>query len=662
MNLLAELRSRFSKSLETFDAPELAEMVLPSQDPKFGDYQANCAMPLGKRLGRPPREVAAELVEKLDIADLCESPEIAGPGFINLRVKDERIAQLAEQALADTQRLGIAKAETPRMIVLDYSSPNVAKPMHVGHIRSTVIGDALASVLKMLGHTVITDNHIGDWGTQFGMILYGYKHFGEEKKLAEAPVAELSRLYRFVNSLVEYHALKTKQIPAAEQALDQQKVLVEKLEAQTREAQPLPEEEKAKKKAAKKLRQAKGLLDERRGELLQLQQKLVEAEQDDRLIAVANEHADIGQKVLAETAALHAGDKENLELWERFLPACLAEMDGIYQRLGVEFDHTLGESFYHDRLAETVASLEAQELVKVSDGAKCIFLEGYDAPFIVQKRDGAYLYATTDLATIKYRVEEWQPDAILYVVDHRQSFHFEQLFATAKLWNDDKDLELEHISFGTVLGEDGKPYKTRSGTAVGLSGLLDEAVQRAYKIVCEKDDARPEPVLSEEQRQSVAERVGIGAVKYADLAHNRTSDYVFSYDKMLALTGNVATYMQYSYTRSNSILKEAGVDAKSLRESNPEIDLGTPQERALALSLLQFSEALTRVASDYRPNHLTAYLFDLASKYSVFFNDCPVVKAESDSLRASRLALCDLTARTLKCGLDLLGIEVVERM
>ncbi|MEQ8838549.1 MAG: arginine--tRNA ligase, partial [Lacipirellulaceae bacterium] len=490
-----------------------------------------------------------------------------------------------------------------------------------------------------------------------GMILYGYKHFGDEKKLAETPVAELSRLYRFVNSLVEYHVLKTKKIPAAEQARDQQKIVVENLEDT-----PLPDDEKAKKKAAKKLRQAKGLLDERRGELIGLQEKLVEAEHDDQLIAVAKEHADIGQKVLAETAALHAGDRENLELWERFLPACLAEMDSIYERLGVKFDHTLGESFYHDRLADTVASLESQDLVTLSDGAKCIFLEGYDAPFIVQKRDGAYLYATTDLATIKYRVEEWQPEAILYVVDHRQSFHFEQLFATTRHWNDYKDLELQHISFGTVLGEDGKPYKTRSGTAVGLSGLLDEAVKRAYRIVSENDDARSEPLLSEAERRTVAERVGIGAIKYADLAHNRTSDYVFSYDKMLAMNGNTAAYMQYSYARVSSIFGKAGVDREALRQSNPEIKLESPQERALALSLLQFSEALARVASDYRPNHLTAYLFDLASKYSVFFNDCPVLKAESDKLRNSRLALCDLTARTLACGLDLLGIEVVERM
>ncbi|QDS97429.1 arginine--tRNA ligase [Adhaeretor mobilis] len=661
MNLLAELRSRFATALESLDGADLSDMVLPSQDPKFGDYQANCAMPLGKRLGRPPREIATELVEKLGVADLCEPPEIAGPGFINLRVKTARIAELVGDALVDEHRLGVPTATEPRNIVLDYSSPNVAKPMHVGHIRSTVIGDALAQVLKFLGHKVITDNHIGDWGTQFGMIVYGYKNFGDDAKLAEAPVGELTRLYRFVNSLVDYHALRTKKIPEAELAIDQQQLAVEKLSSE-----PVPEDQKAQKKAAKKLRQAEGLLNDCRSDLVALQQKLVDAENDEQLISVAKEHADIGQKVLAETAALHAGDEENVALWKRFLPACLAEMDAIYERLNVSFDHTLGESHYHDQLAETIASLEEQGLVKVSDGAKCVFLEGQDAPFIVQKRDGAFLYATTDLATIKYRVENWQPDALLYVVDHRQSLHFEHLFATTKLWGEKdtrlKDLELEHISFGTVLGEDGKPYKTRSGTAVGLSGLLDEAIQRALAIVSENDDARAEPLLSAEERQTVADRIGIGAIKYADLAHNRTSDYVFSYDKMLAMTGNTAAYMQYSYARVSSIFGKAGVDRQQLRTSNPTIDLNTPAERSLALALLQFSEALTRVASDYRPNHLTSYLFELASKYSSFFSECPVLKAESDELRTSRLALCDLTARTLSRGLELLGIEVVERM
>jgi arginyl-tRNA synthetase len=286
---------------------------------------------------------------------------------------------------------------------------------------------------------------------------------------------------------------------------------------------------------------------------------------------------------------------------------------------------------------------------------------------IVQKQDGAFLYATTDLATIQYRMEEWRPDAILYIVDHRQSLHFEQLIAVARLWGY-KDIELQHIAFGTVLGEDGRPFKTREGTAVGLVSLLDEAVERAYKIVCENDDARPEPLLTDSDRRTVAERIGIGAIKYADLAHNRTSDYVFSYDKMLAMTGNTAAYMQYSYARVRSIFGKAGVSQSSInnqQSANSQqsvISLTTPQERALALVLLQFSEVLSRVVADYRPNHLTAYLFELASRYSEFFENCPVIKAESDALRTSRLALCDLTARTLHRGLQLLGIETVERM
>jgi arginyl-tRNA synthetase len=365
--------------------------------------------------------------------------------------------------------------------------------------------------------------------------------------------------------------------------------------------------------------------------------------------------------VLAETAALHAGDKTNRGLWERFLPACLEANDRIYRRLHVTFDHTLGESFYEDRLADVVADLTKRGLVKESDGAKCVFIDGIDAPFIVQKKDGAFLYATTDLATIQYRVETWSPDAILYVVDHRQSLHFEQLFATARKWGFDK-IELTHISFGTVLGEDGKPYKTRSGTAVGLDGLLDEAVERALAIVSANDDAREKPLLSDSERKQVAERVGIGAIKYADLSHNRTSDYVFSYDKMLAMQGNTAAYMQYSYARVSSIFAKGGVDVTELRRRSDALKFVQPAERTLALSLLQFSEALERVAGDYRPNHLTAYLFDLASKYSSFFENCPVLKADTDKTRTSRLLLCDLTARTIAHGLRLLGIEVVERM
>jgi arginyl-tRNA synthetase len=300
-------------------------------------------------------------------------------------------------------------------------------------------------------------------------------------------------------------------------------------------------------------------------------------------------------------------------------------------------------------------------MAEESDGAICVFLDGFDVPMIVQKRDGAFLYATTDLATIQYRMEQWRPDAVLYVVDHRQSDHFKLLFAAARKWGV-TGVEFEHIAFGTVLGDDGKPFKTRTGASVGLAGLLDEAVERAYAIVSKNDASRPEPLLSEEERRQVAERIGIGAIKYADLAHNRTSDYVFSYDKMLAMTGNTAAYMQYSCARVKSIFAKSGASQSEIRNPKSAIVLGTSQERALALSLLQFAETLDRVVADYRPNHLTAYLFDLASRYSDFFENCPVLKAETDELRTSRLKLCDLTARTIERGLNLLGIEVVERM
>ena len=580
MNVLAELRQRVALALTAISgddgvAAELAAMVLPSQDAKFGDYQANCAMPLGKRLGKPPREVAAALVERLDVADLCEPPEIAGPGFINLRLREDWLAGQLKLASPDMARLGVARVAAPRRYVLDYSSPNVAKPMHVGHIRSTVIGDALYRVLKFVGHQPTSDNHIGDWGTQFGMIIYGWKHFGDEAAFAAAPVAELSRLYKAVSTLAE--------------------------------------------------------------------------------------NPDIAAAVLAETAALHSGDEINRVLWERFLPPCLAEIDDSYRRLGVTFDHALGESFYHDALAGVVESLADRGFARPSDGAMCVFLDGHEVPFIVQKQDGAFLYATTDLATIQYRMEQWRPDAMLYVVDHRQSLHFTQLFATAKMWGYD-NVEFQHISFGTVLGDDGRPFKTRSGVSVGLSGLLDEAVDRAHAIVSSNDDARPEPLLSAEERRTVAERIGIGAIKYADLAHNRTSDYKFSYDKMLAMTGNTAAYMQYSYARVRSIFDKSGVDPSRLRLSGAAISLAHPAERALGLAILQFSEALDRVVADYRPNYLTDYLYDVASKYAAFFENCPVLKAESQPLRESRLLLCDLTARTLARGLNLLGIDVVERM
>ncbi len=653
MNILAELRRRFATAIAALapDSGELVELVLPSQDAKFGDYQANCAMPLGKKLGAPPRQIAERLIAALDVADLCEPPEIAGPGFINLRLRAEWLLTKLQVASADVERRGIELAAAPRTFVVDYSSPNVAKPMHVGHIRSTVIGDALCRVLKFLGHRVISDNHIGDWGTQFGMIIYGYKHFVDDAALAQAPVPELSRLYKLVNRLIEHEDQRDNQLPALRTKLAEQ---MER--AQSLSAPPATGDEKADKQHAKKVRQAEAVVSELRTELAELEAKLAAFAADPEQSRLAKAHPRIGAAALAETAKLHAGDAENVALWRRFLPACLEEIDETYQMLGVTFDHALGESFYHDQLAGVVEKLQSQGIAVEDGGAVCVFLDGHEAPFIVRKKDGAFLYATTDLATIHYRLREWQPDAILYVVDHRQSLHFEQLFSTARKMGCG-EMELVHVSFGTVLGEDGKPYKTRSGSAVGLKGLLDEAVERAYEIA-----AKSPQITSEDERRTAAKKIGIGAIKYADLAHNRTSDYVFSYDKMLAMNGNTAAYMQYSNARVKSIFARGEVNIAALRTSGAKIQFSAPAERALGLALLQFTEALARVASDYRPNHLTAYLFELASRYSEFFEQCPVLKAEDAALRDSRLLLCDLTARTIEQGLALLGIETVERM
>ena len=661
MNVLALLRERFAPALGSLgvtpaDLPGLLGMLLPSQDAKFGDYQANFAMPLGKKLGKPPREIAQKLVSLVELEDVFEPPEVAGPGFINLRLKDDWIVVLLAAASQDADRLGVATTSQPRTIVLDYSSPNVAKPMHVGHIRSTVIGDALYRVLKFLGHKTISDNHLGDWGTQFGMIIYGYKHFLDEAALAASPVDELSRLYRLVHALVEYRETQQDKIPAIHLKIEEAQRRVAKLDAQA-----APTDPKELKKAAKQLENAKQQLAELQTEHAALEAKLEATEADPQLSPLLEPHAQIAQEVLAETAALHSGDPTNLELWRKILPLCLDEIEGVYARLGVRFDHTLGESFYEDRLRGVVKSLADKGLARESEGAICIFVDGQPAPMIIQKKDGAFLYATTDLATIQYRMSEWHPDAILYVVDHRQSLHFEQLFAAAKLWGYE-NVEFQHIAFGTVLGEDGRPFKTREGTAVDLRSLIDLALVKALQIVQENDDARPEPLLSDAERNEVARRIGIGAIKYADLAHNRTSDYVFSYDKMLAMTGNTAAYMQYSYARVKSIFEKAGVSQSSIINHQSTILLDSVHERALALALLQFSEALDRVVADYRPNHLTSYLFELASRYSEFFENCPVIKAETDQLRTSRLRLCDLTARTLQCGLNLLGIETVERM
>jgi arginyl-tRNA synthetase len=608
-SLRATLRDAFRAALERLaadgvvpldpaDMPALLEMVRETADAKFGDYSGTMAMGLAKRAGRKPRDVAVEIAARLAEAPgyaavFAPPGEPVGPGFINVRVRDDALAAAVVAAVAD-ERLGVPPVPAPETIVVDFSSPNVAKPMHVGHIRSTVIGDALARILRFRGHHVITDNHLGDWGTQFGMILWGWKHCRDDEAFAADPTAELGRLYRLVRKV----------------------------------ADAKPEELAADPEAA----------------------------------ALAARFPAAGREVLLETAKLHEGDPENRALWERFMPVCRAEIDRLYTRLHVSFDHTLGESFFQPFLAATVDDLLARGLARESRGAIGVFLRGDDAPpLLVRKADGAFLYATTDLATIRWRLEHWKPDRILYVVDHRQSEHFDQVFATARRWGPAgiDGVQLVHVGFGTVLGEDGRPFKTRAGDTVGLEALLDEGVERAAAIVGAGDEGRAG--MTDADRRHVAETVGIGAIKYADLCQNRTTDYVFSFDKMLELKGNTAAYMQYAAARVEGIFTKGGVDRAALRRDCHGVLVPAPQERALALELLRFSEALEDVEADYRPNLLTTWLYDLAGCYSAFYDSLPVLKAEGPE-RASRLALCDLTGRILRKGLEVLGIGAVERM
>ncbi len=660
MNILTKLKSRFRPVLAKLvdDPSDLLQMIRSAQDSKFGDYQANFAMPLSKRLGKTPKdspEVAAQVVNDVDVNDFCDPPEVAGPGFINLRLRDDWITSQLAEMLAD-DRLGIARVEEPKTYVVDYSSPNVAKPMHVGHIRSTVIGDALARTLRFLGHQVITDNHLGDWGTQFGMIIYGYKHFVDPSAYEESPVAELGRLYKFVNRLVDYHKAKQR-IPILEAEIAQQEKTVADSKSQAEVG-----DKSAQKKARKDLRRLEEKLFESCADCNGLKSMIAQVEAEPELFAIAKQHSDIPDAVLKETAKLHAGDAENNKLWHDFLPNCRDEIQIVYKRLDIQFDHEHGESFYHDQLGAVVDDFESRGLAETSDGAICVFMDGFETPMLIRKQDGAFLYATTDLATIRYRMANWKPDAILYVVDHRQSEHFEKLFAAVRLWGYDQ-VELQHISFGTVLGNDGKPYKTRSGDTVGLEGLLDEAVARAHKVVSDNDEAKLDGgELSEEQRNRIANVVGHAAIKYADLSHNRTNDYVFSYDKMVALNGNTATYMQYSYARTRGIFERGKIDIEKVRSAGDSISIAEPAERELAVELLRFEQALHDAVEDFRPNQLTAYLFDLAKQFSKFFDQCHVLKAESDELRNSRLLLCDLTGRTIKQGLSLLGIDVIDKM
>jgi arginyl-tRNA synthetase len=656
MNLLSLLKQRFSTALSGLvDSPaDYLPLIRPAGDPKFGDYQANCAMPLAKVLGKPAKDIAGEIVSRLDVNDICHAPEIAGPGFINLKFKDEFLLQQFVAATID-ERVGVEKSSNPQTVIIDYSSPNVAKPMHVGHLRSSVIGAALDKLFRFLGHHVTSDNHIGDWGTQFGMIIYGYKNFLDEAAYKANPVGELSRLYRLVNQLSDFHELKNG-LPKLEATVAE---LTDNLA--TAEAAPLDKKDKA---AAQKLKDLRNALTAAKEEVVSAKSKIASVETNADLSAKAQAHPEIARLARVETAKLHQNDAENLALWHKFLPECLKAMDQVYDRLDIKFDMTLGESYYQPMLADVVSDLEQRALAKESQGAMCVFIEDNPAPFIVRKADGAYTYATTDLATIQDRVERLHANTILYVVDARQSEHFQLLFKTAALWKY-PHATLKHISFGTVMGEDRKPYKTRSGDTVGLESLLDEAVVRAKAIVEENESLKrdEDAKLSSDDIQLIAQRIGIGGIKYADLKHHRESDYVFNWDKMLAKKGDTATYIQYAYARVCSIFRKGNIDREQLRHDKSfKLTLTEPLERAMVIKILRFEEILEDAAADYRPNILCQYLFEIADLFSAFFDQHHVLNADNETVKKSRLKLCDMTARVMNQGLSLLGIETIEQM
>ncbi len=581
MSLIQELETRLNAATASVLGARIPATVTAANDLRFGDYQSNAAMVLAKQHKANPRALASQIIGSIDIADLATA-EIAGPGFINFRITREAWSARVKSLLSD-ERLGTPLCGQGRTVVVDFSAPNVAKPMHVGHIRSTIIGDSLARIARFLGYNVVTDNHIGDWGTQFGMILHGWKNRLDHDAIARDPVAELLRIYREVNSAA-------------------------KDDPSTRET------------------------------------------------------------CKSELVKLQAGDPENLAIWKQCVELSRRGLQKIYNRLDVTFDHWLGESYYNDRLAPLVDELLAAGIARESEGAICIFSDGTlependpfqihreggwaDNPAIIRKSDGGFLYATTDLATIDYRISEWKADAIWYVVGIPQQLHFRQIFNAALRWG--KAADFQHVAFGSILGEDRKLMKTRSGDNVQLADVLDEAMERAASVLAGKN-----PDLQAEEAASIARIIGIGAVKFSELSQHRLTDYVFSWDRMLSLQGDTAPYLQNSYVRVRSIFRKLDM---SFDPSATEIILGQEAEIHLARMLLRFGEVVPSVLDDFRPNLLANFLLELARAYHSFYEACPVLKSET-SVRDSRLALCELTARTLRQGLGLLGISVPERM
>ncbi len=660
MRLLSLIRSRFAPVLANWlTEPEALnaalERIVVSRESHLADYQANVAMPLQKKIGKPPLAIAEEIVSKVELSDICSSVTIAGQGYVNLRLAPDWLANRLMESHGDSERLAISPVVTPKTYVVDYSSPNVAKPMHVGHIRSTVIGDAITKILRFLGHNAISDNHLGDWGTQFGMIIYGYKNFRDDAAFSQAPVAELSRLYRVVQRIISYQDAVSN-IPKLEQAILR---ATESLSETKAKSVAAPQDKKLSKEATNAANQLKVTIEEREKSW----QNIEETAKDSDFIQRSQEHPQLGQRVLKETSKLHSGDPENLKLWEAFVPNCKDEIHSVYTRLNIQFDHEFGESYYHDLLPQIVEDLLARSIAVESDGAICVFLDGYEAPMIVQKQDGAFLYSTTDIATAVFREREFAPDASLYVVDHRQSEHFQKLFDVLRKIGL-THTELKHVEFGTVLGEDGKPFKTRSGTVVGLNAMLDEAVNGAWDVVCNPDRLQKSGLaFTEAEKRQIAEIVGLGAIKYADLCHNRTSNYVFDMKKMVQLQGNTAAYIQYMYARTRSILRKADADGiEPNKWQSAPLVLTAEHELILGLQLIRFEDTLNQSMVEFLPNVVTEYLFDTAKLFASFYDQHKVLDLDELATTMSRLRLTDLTGLTLRKGLELLGIGVVERM
>ena len=635
--ILSQLDAAFRNAIRKAFQIDADPLLAPSQNDKFGDYQSNAAMSLAKQLGKKPREVAEQIKSSLELGEIASETSIAGPGFINVRLSPQWLAEQLKSSPWQSAPLAASRTRT----VVDYSGPNIAKQMHVGNLRSTIIGDAIARVLAFAGHDVIRQNHLGDWGTQFGRVVLAmwyeavFTRTDQRGKLEELMNRVRTDRSGVVQELAELHQ------KFVDQDADGTRLFLPFLKDNNLTLDDL----------------------DRAYAFVSIVTDAEEAQQ------VSIRHPLHDKRTLAELPRLVTRFIQNPDVpeneqerlaWETARKITLHTCAEIYTRLGVQLaDASLqpepmerGESFYNSMLPAVVEDLKKLGLARESEGAIVVAVPGYENPLIIQKADGGYLYGTTDLAAIRFRVSRLHANEIVYLVDARQSQHFAQVFWTARKAHWADNTQLEHAAFGTMLGEDGRPFKTRSGDSVKLKDLLDEAEERAFALVTDKDAALPEA-----QRQQIAHAVGIGAVKYADLSKDRTSDYVFSWEKMLSFDGNTAPYLQNAYVRIRSIFRKSGTG------NSPEssILLETPHELALAKHVLRFGEVIEIVARELKPHHLTNYLFELATRFHAFYEHCPVLQSEAPT-RSSRLALCDVTAKTLAQGLELLGIEHPEQM